>query len=76
MGISLQWERVLEIAGEAAPGRPHVAEALVEGGFVSNFREAFARYLHNNGPAYAEVMPTVACMLYGAGTKERLCGYV
>ncbi|KAJ0394889.1 hypothetical protein P43SY_000060 [Pythium insidiosum] len=54
MGIKLRWERVLEIAGEAAPGRPHVAQALVEGGFVSNFREAFSRYLHNDGPAYVE----------------------
>ncbi|RHY17518.1 hypothetical protein DYB37_012344 [Aphanomyces astaci] len=55
MGIHLNWDRVLEIAGEAAPGRPHVAEALVEGGHVSNFREAFSRYLRNDGPAYAEV---------------------
>ncbi|CEG46015.1 php domain n-terminal region:php domain c-terminal region [Plasmopara halstedii] len=54
MGIRLEWERVLEIAGEAAPGRPHVAEALVEAGHVSNFRQAFARYLHNDGPAYVE----------------------
>uniref|UniRef100_K3WUC7 Polymerase/histidinol phosphatase N-terminal domain-containing protein n=1 Tax=Globisporangium ultimum (strain ATCC 200006 / CBS 805.95 / DAOM BR144) TaxID=431595 RepID=K3WUC7_GLOUD len=54
MGIKLEWDRVLEIAGEAAPGRPHVAQALVEGGFVPNFREAFNRYLHNNGPAYVE----------------------
>lgn len=55
MGIKLKWDRVLEIAGEAAPGRPHVAEALVEAGHVANFREAFARYLHNDGPAYVEV---------------------
>ncbi|OQR86781.1 hypothetical protein ACHHYP_09944 [Achlya hypogyna] len=54
MGIHLDWARVLEIAGEAAPGRPHVAEALVEAGHVSHFREAFSRYLGNDGPAYAE----------------------
>ncbi|CAH0489692.1 unnamed protein product [Peronospora farinosa] len=54
MGIKLEWERVLEIAGEAAPGRPHVAEALVEAGHVVDFRQAFARYLHNDGPAYVE----------------------
>lgn len=54
MGIKLEWERVLEIAAEAAPGRPHVAEALVEAGHVANFRQAFARYLHNDGPAYVE----------------------
>jgi len=55
MGIQLDWNKVLDIAGEAAPGRPHVAEALVNAGHVSNFREAFSRYLHNDGPAYAEV---------------------
>lgn len=55
MGINLSWDRVLEIAGEAAPGRPHVAQALVEGKHVANFREAFSRYLHNDGPAYVEV---------------------
>ncbi|KUF76498.1 TrpH protein [Phytophthora nicotianae] len=59
MGIKLKWERVLEIAGEAAPGRPHVAEALVESGHVANFRQAFARYLHNDGPAYVELTMTV-----------------
>lgn len=55
MGIVLSWDRILEIAGEAAPGRPHVAEALVESGHVSSFRAAFDRYLHNDGPAYAAV---------------------
>ncbi|RHY26935.1 hypothetical protein DYB32_007709 [Aphanomyces invadans] len=60
MGIQLNWERVLQIAGEAAPGRPHVAEALVEGGHVSTFREAFSRYLSNDGPAYAEVIVTTS----------------
>ncbi|KAF0713086.1 Aste57867_4526 [Aphanomyces stellatus] len=54
MGIDLNWDHVLELAGEAAPGRPHVAEALVEAGHVANFREAFSRYLSNDGPAYAE----------------------
>ena len=32
MGIMIEWERVQEIAGEAAVGRPHVAQALVEAG--------------------------------------------
>lgn len=64
MGVKLEWERVLEIAGEAAPGRPHVAQALVEGGFVGNFREAFARFLHNDGPAYVEVRHLVYIIIY------------
>ncbi len=32
LGMPLSWERVLEIAGDASVGRPHVARALIEGG--------------------------------------------
>lgn len=32
-------------------GRPHVADALVEAGFVRDRDEAFAKYLHRGGPA-------------------------
>ena len=53
LGMPLRWERVLEIAGEAAVGRPHVAQALVEGGHVGSVREAFDRYLRTGGPADA-----------------------
>ena len=53
LGMPMRWERVLEIAGEAAVGRPHVAQALVEGGYVASVREAFDRYLHTGGPADA-----------------------
>ena len=53
LGMPLRWERLLEIAGEAAIGRPHVAQALVENGHVASVREAFDRYLHTGGPADA-----------------------
>jgi hypothetical protein len=53
LGMPLRWERVLEIAGEASVGRPHVAQALVEGGHVASVREAFDRYLRTGGPADA-----------------------
>lgn len=32
--------------------RPHFALAMVEAGYVDDVREAFKRYLHDNGPAY------------------------
>ena len=54
LDMELRWERVLEIAGEAAVGRPHVAQALVEAGHVESVREAFDRYLHTGGPADAQ----------------------
>ncbi len=54
MGMPLEWERVQEIAGEGAIGRPHIAEALIEKGYVTGRQEAFEKYLGRNGPAYAE----------------------
>lgn len=54
LGKPISWERVLEIAGEASVGRPHVARALVEAGHVSSIPEAFDLYIGRNGPAYAE----------------------
>jgi 3',5'-nucleoside bisphosphate phosphatase len=47
----ISYERVREIAGEASIGRPHVAAALLEAGYVSTMPEAFDRYLGDDGPA-------------------------
>ncbi len=52
LGIELKPERVFEIAGHEAAGRPNVARALIEAGHVKDFREAFNRYLEYKGPAY------------------------
>lgn len=54
MGLHIEWEKVLEHAGDGSIGRPHVAQALVEKGYVSSVQEAFARYIGRDGPAYAE----------------------
>ncbi len=54
IGKPISWERVLEIAGEASVGRPHVAQALVEAGHVASIPEAFDLYIGRDGPAYAE----------------------
>ncbi|XP_010467209.1 PREDICTED: uncharacterized protein LOC104747293 [Camelina sativa] len=52
--IPLTWEHVTRIAGkDVAPGRMHVARALLEAGYVENLRQAFTKYLHDGGPAYA-----------------------
>jgi predicted metal-dependent phosphoesterase TrpH len=53
LGLDVSWGRVQAIAGEGgAVGRPHVARALVEGGYVASIKEAFDRYIGNDGPAY------------------------
>jgi predicted metal-dependent phosphoesterase TrpH len=54
-GMDVSWERVQEIAGVAAGGavgRPHVARALVERGYVASVAEAFQKWIGNDGPAY------------------------
>ena len=50
-GMAIEESRVLEIAGEASVGRPHVARALVEKGYVASVQEAFDLWLANNKPA-------------------------
>ncbi len=54
MGIMVEWDRVQEIAGEAAVGRPHVAQALVEAGYVKKVADAFDKWIGRNGPAYVD----------------------
>ncbi len=39
-------------AGNAAIGRPHIAQALVRLGRVGSIQEAFSRWLADGGPAY------------------------
>jgi len=50
LGMPVSWERVQELAGGAV-GRPHVARAMVERGYIDNVHEAFDRYLGDDGIA-------------------------
>ncbi|MCH8086416.1 MAG: PHP domain-containing protein [Chloroflexi bacterium] len=54
MGLDIEWDRVLEIAGDGAIGRPHIAQALVEKGHIASVKEAFNKYIGRQGPAYVE----------------------
>lgn len=52
MGLALELDEVVALAGPGVIGRPHVAEAMVRAGLVSGFEEAFVRYLGQHAPAY------------------------
>jgi predicted metal-dependent phosphoesterase TrpH len=50
-GIHITWERVRQIA-HGAVGRPHIAQALLEAGYVQSIPEAFEKYVCTGCPAY------------------------
>jgi predicted metal-dependent phosphoesterase TrpH len=52
LGFDITIERVLELAGGDAIARPHIAEAMVEAGIVADEKEAFERYISDEGAAY------------------------
>jgi len=54
LGIHISWERVREIAGSGSVGRPHIAQAMLEKGYISAIKEAFDKYIARDGPAYVE----------------------
>ncbi len=73
LGIRIAMEDVEEIAHGGALGRPHVAEALMRGGHVETFHEAFQRYLGHHAPAY---VPKAAVKLEEAVSIVRDAGGV
>jgi len=54
LGIDVEWQRVKELAGGGSIGRPHIAQAMFERGYILSFQEAFIKYIGRQGPAYAE----------------------
>lgn len=52
MDINITIEDVEAEAGKSLLARPHLADAMRRKGCVATVREAFQRYLRNNGPAF------------------------
>ena len=55
LGVAVTYERVAELSGGGAIGRPHVARAMVEAGVVADVPGAFTdEWIGNDGRAYVE----------------------
>ncbi|MBN1956423.1 MAG: PHP domain-containing protein [Anaerolineae bacterium] len=71
LDMPLDWEDVQRLAAGQSIGRPHIARALLERGYVSSTDEAFIRYIGRNGPAYAPRLrltpPEVIEAIHAAG---------
>ncbi len=71
LGVPLREETVFEVANCRAPGRPHVARALVKAGLCRSLDEAFERFLKNGRPAWVPKFKMSATeaieLVHGAG---------
>lgn len=92
LGMPVTMDAVLRQADGGAVGRPHVARALIAGGWAADFREAFDRWLGNNKPAFVAkdrlAVADAIAMIHAAGglailahpgahlTRERLAAFV
>lgn len=52
LGMGVTVDAVLAHANGGAVGRPHIARALIAGGFATDFRDAFEKYLGNGKAAF------------------------
>jgi hypothetical protein len=71
LGIPLTLRQVAAISGQGQMGRPHIARALYEAGYVASIQAAFDLYLNNRGRAYVEKFrfppPEAIAMIREAG---------
>ena len=56
LGIGIDPEKVMAVAGSGAVGRPHLARALVDNGYASSVKDAFRRFVGDRAPAYVRRM--------------------
>lgn len=55
LGVRITWQRVREIAGGENVGRPHIARAMQEAGYIDDIADAFTpAYIASGGAAYVE----------------------
>lgn len=71
LGMPITLDAVLAQADSGAVGRPHVARALIAGGWVRDFREAFDKWLGWGKPGYVEkgklTVPEAIALLHAVG---------
>ncbi len=60
LGMPISFEMVQMRAGHGALGRPHIADIMVEEGYVFSFNEAFQKFLGENKPGYVPKMKITA----------------
>ena len=57
VGVTIDAQEVLTLAGEGTVGRPHVARILLKHGYISSLPEAFEKYIGPNNPGFVPGSP-------------------
>lgn len=57
VGVTIDAEEVLRLAGRGTVGRPHVARVLLNHGYVATTAEAFSRYIGPDNPGFVPGSP-------------------
>lgn len=59
VGVKIDAEEVLKLAGNGTVGRPHVARVLMKHGYISKMSEAFTKYIGPKNPGFVTGSPTL-----------------
>ncbi len=54
LGMPLEWDTVSGLAGGDVIGRPHIAQAMIDQGYVKNKQAAFKQFLGKGQSAYVD----------------------
>ena len=65
VGVKIEADEVLRLAGEGTVGRPHVARVLLKHGYISALPEAFAKYIGPNNPGFVPGSPLSPAQVIG-----------
>ncbi len=57
VGVHIEAQEVLALAGQGTVGRPHVAQVLLKHGYVSSLPEAFSKYIGPDNPGFVPGSP-------------------
>jgi predicted metal-dependent phosphoesterase TrpH len=74
-GVHIDFDALVREAGDATLGRPHLARALVSGGYAHSVADAFSRFLGVGGPGYVdrprpEATEVIALLREAGGTSS------
>ena len=57
VGVRIDAEEILQLAGVGTVGRPHVARVLLKHGYISSLPEAFTKYIGPTNPGFVPGSP-------------------